>query len=127
MGGSKILLLDDDELILEMGKEMLSVLGYDVETFDNFDDMKSKYTHYIDNNKPVIVILDMIMPDRLDVVDCLKELQEIDPGIPALISSGYVDDEKMMNPENYGFKGAIPKPYDMKKIEMHLRRIINLE
>ena len=124
---SKILLLDDDELILEMGKEMLSVLGYDVETFDNFNDMKSKCSHYIDNNTPVIVILDMVMPDRHDVVDCLKELHEIDPAISVLISSGYVDDDKMINPENYGFKGAIPKPYDMKKIEMHLTRVINLE
>jgi len=120
---SKILLLDDDELILEMGKEMLSSPGYDVETFDNFNDMKTKYSHYIDNNKQVIVILDMVMPHDMDVLDCLKALQEINPAVDAVLSSGYTNDDKMVSPEEYGFRGAIPKPYDLEKIEMLLNRI----
>ena len=120
---SKILLLDDDELILEMGKEMFSSPGYDVETFDNFNDMKTKYSHYIDNNKQVIVILDMVMPHDMDVLDCLKALQEINPAVDAVLSSGYTDDDKMVSPEEYGFRGAIPKPYDLEKIEMLLNRI----
>jgi len=109
--------MDDDEMILEIGREIFSVLGHEVECFDSFKDLEEQYRNYRKDNINTMVIMDMIMPGQDDIQSCLKQLKKIDPDVIACITSGYTDDEKMMNPRKYGFAGAIPKPYRIKDIE----------
>ena len=113
----QVLIMDDDEMVLEIGREIFSELGHDVECFDSFKDLEERYRDYRKNNIETLVIMDMIMPGQDDIQSCLKKLKKIDPDVIACITSGYTDDEKMLNPREYGFAGAIPKPYRIKDIE----------
>jgi len=113
----QVLIMDDDEMVLEIGREIFSELGHDVECFDNFTDLEKQYRNFRKNNIDTMVIMDMIMPGQNDIQDSLKRLKKIDPCVIACITSGYTDDEKMINPKKYGFAGAIPKPYRIKDIE----------
>lgn len=119
----QVLIMDDDEMVLEIGKEVFSVLGHDVECVNCFKDLEEQYRSYRKNNIDTIVIMDMIMPGQDDIQSCLKKLKNIDPDVIACITSGYTDDEKMINPREYGFAGALPKPYRIKDIETLMNTI----
>ncbi|MFW5770116.1 MAG: response regulator [Spirochaetota bacterium] len=123
----QVLIMDDDEMVLEIGKEVFSVLDHDVECVNCFNDLEEQYRNYRKNNIDTIVIMDMIMPGQDDIQTCLKRLKKIDPDVIACITSGYTDDEKMMNPREYGFAAAIPKPYMIKDIEILMDTIVQQE
>lgn len=48
--------------------------------------------------------------------ETIKKLLEIDPDIKAVVSSGYADNPVMANFKQYGFVGALPKPYSINSL-----------
>ena len=54
----------------------------------------------------------------------MARLKDIDPGVKAIVSSGYSDVPIVANPSAYGFRAAVPKPYDMQKIGQVLARVL---
>ena len=53
----------------------------------------------------------------------IRELLKIDPGIKAIVSSGYFDDPVMSDFQKYGFKGAMPKPYGKSALKKTLEKV----
>lgn len=49
----------------------------------------------------------------------------VDPGIRAIVSSGYSDDKVMSEYEKYGFKGVLSKPYTIEGLSKALQEVIN--
>jgi len=49
--------------------------------------------------------------------EAIKALYEIDPHAIAFVSSGYGNDPLMVNYQDYGFCGAIVKPYDLGNLK----------
>ncbi|RPJ06133.1 MAG: response regulator, partial [Spirochaetaceae bacterium] len=122
-GSGRILILDDEDVILEVTADMMKNLGYEVttsvegkaavEVFKNAFDEKRKFD---------LVILDLTIPGGLGGKDIIDSLRGIDPGIKALVSSGYSDDPVLAKPEIYGFTGAIAKPYRLKELALILQK-----
>ena len=71
-----------------------------------------------------IVIMDLTVPGGMGGKEAIKRLLEIDPGVRAIVSSGYSNDPVMSNFKRYGFKGVVAKPYKMKDLAEVLRRVI---
>lgn len=69
-------------------------------------------------------ILDLAVKDGMGGKDALQELMHIDPGIKAIISSGYTDNEVIEKHRDYGFIGAITKPYKAQKLKEPLEKVI---
>jgi DNA-binding NarL/FixJ family response regulator len=55
----------------------------------------------------------------------MMKLLKIDAGAKAIVSSGYSDDTIMSNYEEFGFRGAITKPYQMEDLSEILHAVIN--
>ena len=53
----------------------------------------------------------------------IREFLKIDPDVKAIVSSGYFNDPVMSNFHKYGFMGALPKPYEKKKLKETLERL----
>jgi two-component system, cell cycle sensor histidine kinase and response regulator CckA len=53
----------------------------------------------------------------------IRELIKIDPHIKAIVCSGYFNDPVMSNFQEYGFKCAMPKPYDKKDLKETLEKL----
>lgn len=68
------------------------------------------------------MILDLTMPG-MDGVETLKRLREIDPGVRAVISSGYTEEEIGSRFANNAIAGFIQKPYDREQLSIALRSI----
>ena len=54
----------------------------------------------------------------------IRELIKIDPDVKAIVCSGYFDDPVITNFEEYGFKGAMPKPYQKADLEIVLKKVL---
>ncbi len=123
-GSEVILLADDEELILEIGKDMLEKLGYTVFVADS--GRKALEVYERDQDAIDMVILDMIMPD-MSGSQTFDRLKEINPSIKTLLSSGYSINGKAQAILNSGCHGFIQKPYNLTTLSQKIRKILDAE
>ena len=121
-GSELILLVDDEEMILKIGKDMLERLGYRVITAPNGKEALEIYQR--DQNESDMVILDMIMPD-MSGEETYVQLKEINPSIKSLLSSGYSINGKTQEILKKGCSGFIQKPFNMINLSQKIRKILD--
>ena len=117
MGSGKILIMDDDEIVRQVGVQMLTLLGYDaIESCDG-DEALQKYQEALQSGSSFdVVILDLTIPGKMGGKETITKLLEIDPTVKAIVSSGYSNDPIMAEFQKYGFSGVVPKPYSLEKL-----------
>jgi DNA-binding NtrC family response regulator len=116
--------VDDEEMILEIGKDLIEKLGYQVITAPN--GKKALEIYKRDQNKIDMVILDMIMPD-LSGGETYSLLKEINPSIKTLLSSGYSINGKAQAILNDGYSGFIQKPFNLTDLSHKISKILGLK
>jgi len=120
-GSETILLVDDEDMIVEVGKEMLTALGYRVIVAANGQQAVALYEENKDNID--MVILDLIMPD-VGGAEVYERLREISPKVKVLLSSGYSIDDRAHDVLKRGCDGFIQKPFDINELSVKLRHIL---
>jgi len=122
MGGSEtVLLVDDEEIVVGVGRQMLERLGFSVLTAKNGQEALDIY---LDNRDAVdLVLLDMIMPG-LEAGDTYDRLAAINPAIKVLLSSGYSLDRKAREILDRGCSGFIQKPFNMQVLQEKIGEIL---
>ena len=116
-GVGRILALDDEEAICELVKASLTPLGYDVTTVqDALSAIQAYKDAMAEGRKFDAVISDLTIPGGMGGAECIKRLVEIDPGVKAIVSSGYAMDPVMSRYREYGFCACIAKPYEVSDL-----------
>ncbi len=124
-GKGKVLVMDDEDQVLRLAKEMLEHLGYSVTTAVNGEEAVLFFEKAYGTDCPYdIVILDLTIPGGMGGKDTIIKLQEIDPGVKAVVSSGYANDPIMSNSEAYGFCAVMPKPYRINTLSQTLSKVV---
>ena len=116
-----VLLVDDEEIVIGVGRQMLEKLGYSVLTATSGKEALSIYRDHQDEIG--LVVLDMIMPG-MGAGDTYDELQAIDPSIKVLLSSGYGVDQQTSEILQRGCKGFIQKPFNMQVLSEKIKEIL---
>lgn len=107
-GHGRILIVDDEEIIRQMAKDMLGYLGYEVESSP---DGEAAVLYYKEHYKEVdLVILDMVMP-KMGGKECFRALKEINPDVRAVLSTGFSRDGAAQEILDEGLVDFIQKPY----------------
>ncbi len=121
-GEETLLFVDDEAMIIDVGKPMLEKMGYKVFIAHNGKEAIEVYN----KNKTEIdmVVLDMIMPD-MGGSEAYDELKKINPGIKVLLSSGYSIDGLASEIIKRGCDGFIQKPFHMEELSQKLREILD--
>jgi PAS domain S-box-containing protein len=124
-GSGKVLVMDDEEIIRDVADGILSRLGYEVECACNGAEAIAAYARAKEKGRPFdAVIMDLTVPGGMGGAETLRKLQEIDPGVKAIVSSGYSSDPIMAEFRKHGFCGVVSKPYTIKKLGETVKSVI---
>ena len=124
-GKGRILLMDDEEMILKVSQELLQHMGYEVTAARNGEEAVGFYRQALELNKPFdAVVLDLVIPDGLGGKEVMQELAAIDPQVRGIVSSGYLNDPIIQDYKGYGFVGTLTKPYDARELDDKLQHVI---
>jgi PAS domain S-box-containing protein len=122
VGKGLILLVDDEDVVLEVGAEMLKKLGYEVALARGGQQALEVYRG--DQDQIDMVIIDMIMPG-MGGGQTYDRLKELNPAAKVLLSSGYSIDGQAAEILGRGCNGFIQKPFNIKKLSQKIRTILN--
>ena len=121
-GTETILFVDDEDIIIRVGKDMIESLAYEVLIAENGKEAIEIYKKNMD--KIDMVMLDIIMP-VMDGGETYDKLKEINPDIKVLLSSGYGINGQATEILDRGCNGFIQKPFNMRALSKKIRDILD--
>lgn len=120
----RILIMDDEALIIDVAASMVHQLGYDTEFAKNGREAVERYRVSMESGMPFeAVILELNVTDGMGGKAVMRELLKIDPDVKAILSGDYANDPEMTDFEKYGFGGAIEKPYSISDLSKALENM----
>ncbi len=120
-GHGTLLLVDDEESVRVVAGRMLKSMGFDVLiAADGIQALEAVRAHKGDL---ACVILDLTMP-KMDGLTAYQRMQEIDPGLKVILSSGYGDESALRELASPAPAGFLEKPYRMARLEQKLREVL---
>jgi CheY-like chemotaxis protein len=120
-GGKAILFVDDEEVLLEIGDEMIRDLGYEPLLANS----GQKALELFEENQDRIdlVVLDMLMPE-MDGVETFTHLKRMNPCVKVLVASGYSKEHQSAKILRDGAKGFIQKPFSFEEFGKRVEKLI---
>ncbi|MCS6884879.1 MAG: PAS domain S-box protein [Acidobacteriota bacterium] len=121
-GQETILVVDDEEALRGLAKDLLESFGYKVLLAANgFEALELFKKH---SKEISLVILDMVMP-KMDGRQLFYELRKLSSEVPVVVASGYCPPELLEELYRDGISGLIPKPYQSEAMAAEVRKVIN--
>ena len=114
---SKILIIDDEEVILDSCSQILEGSGHSVTTTSNGD----QGLKLLGEIKPDLVLLDLKMPG-ISGMEVLEKIISFDPTIVTVIITGYATVDSAVEAMKKGAYDFLPKPFTPDEFRMVIRR-----
>ncbi|MCE5244766.1 MAG: PAS domain S-box protein [Desulfobacteraceae bacterium] len=122
----RVLVMDDEEIVKELIGEMLAHLDYEVEFARDGAEAIDLYRSSLASGARFdAVFMDLTIPGAMGGKEAIQKLLEIDPEVRAVVSSGYANDPVMSNYRDYGFCGAITKPFSIQELSRMMGGLFN--
>jgi PAS domain S-box-containing protein len=112
-----VLLVDDEEMVRAAGQRMLESLGHQVLLAE--DGARAVEIYREQRERVGLVLLDLVMP-VMDGAEAFNRLQELDPGVRVLITSGHAMEEAAEALLSRGALGFLQKPYAIDLLALEL-------
>jgi PAS domain S-box-containing protein len=126
IGRGKVLVMDDEESVRDIAREMLRMIGYTVTVARDGTEAVELYRQAMASGEPFdLVLMDLTIPGGMGGQEAIKRLLEIDRDVKAIVCSGYSNDPIMSSYKSYGFHGVIRKPYGMKQLNQMINEILS--
>lgn len=121
-GTETILLVDDEKVIIEVGRRMMESLGYVVVAAESGSEALNLYRQRHEDID--LIILDMIMP-HMGGKEVFNDIKRINPKAKVLLSSGYSLNAQALEIMAQGCAGFIQKPFDTVVLSTKIREVLN--
>jgi len=113
----QILIMDDDENSRFGITLLLENLGFAVIAVENGEKAIEVCKKALEASRPIdIAVLDLVVVGGMGGEETVKRLRELDPNIKVLVSSGYYSNPILAQPKEYGFAGALKKPFSIEEL-----------
>jgi CheY-like chemotaxis protein len=119
--GRKVLLVDDEKMVLEVGKAILQRLGHEVITAESGEEALEGFARQPDAIG--CVVLDLTMPG-MDGLATFKALREQSPELPVIVASGMAVDQVLGQFGDMPPTSIIQKPYQIADLSANIQRIL---
>jgi CheY-like chemotaxis protein len=119
--GEHLLVVDDVAEQREMASQMLTRLGYRVHTAESGEAAVT----FVQTQPVDLVVLDMIMDPGIDGLETYARLSRVQPGIKAIIASGFSQTDRIQAAQELGAGGYLKKPYTLEKLATAIRQELN--
>lgn len=121
---NRVLIMDDDPTIRTVAGSMLKILGYSPQYAADGEEAIAKYSDALAGGERFMcVLMDLTIPGGMGGAEAVTKLLAIDQQAVAIVVSGYANDPIMASYSEYGFKGALAKPFAMDDLEKTMTKI----
>ncbi len=122
----RVLVMDDESLILNVAGDLIEALGHSVEFAANGDEAIEKFQQARQSGRPFdVVILDLTIRGGTGGAETVQRLLRIDPAVKAVVSSGYSEDATIACYQDQGFKAVLKKPYEVEDLQNVLNKLLS--
>jgi CheY-like chemotaxis protein len=110
--------MDDDPVIRDIFSRIVGRLGYQVDAACSGEEAVKIYRTALEQEGPYdLVVLDLAAEEEMGGVETCNRLHALDDGVRALVTTGYSSDPVVENCQEYGFVGALPKPFSIHELQ----------
>jgi CheY-like chemotaxis protein len=121
----RVLVMDDEEIIRNVAAGMLAHFGLEVATCSDGGEAVKMFRQAMDEGLPYdVVIMDLTVPGGQGGKEAIRQLCVLEPAVRAIVSSGYSNDPVMANYVQYGFSGAVSKPFRVEEMAAVVARVL---
>ncbi len=122
----RILLMDDEQMILDIVSRMLGHLGYEVTTCTDGSQAIAAFAKSKSHAEPFdVVMMDLVIPNGVGGQDAVHTIKKIDPTARVIASSGHLEHPVMMDHKKFGFNAVLEKPYKLEKLQQVIEAAVN--
>ncbi len=122
----RILLMDDEQMILDIVSRMLGHLGYDVTTCTDGSQAIAAFAKAKSQMEPFdVVMMDLVIPNGVGGQDAVHTIKKIDPAAKVIASSGHLEHPVMLDHKSFGFNAILEKPYKLEKLQQVIEVVVN--
>jgi len=115
---AKILVMEEESALRTVFEKILTKYGYEVSSARDGIEAIALYQSAQASGRPFdVVILDLTVHFGMGGVEAIQKLIEIDPDVKGIVSTGYTFDNVIWNYQEYGFCGALTKPFDPEELK----------
>jgi CheY-like chemotaxis protein len=121
----RILLMDDEQMILDIVSRMLSHLGYEVTTCTDGSQAIAAFAKAKTNGPPFdVVLMDLVIPQGVGGQDAVHTIRKIDPTARVIASSGHLEHPVMTDHKKFGFVAVLEKPYKLERLQQVINNVL---
>ena len=124
IGIETLLLVDDEDTILYVGRGLLERCGYTVLRAENGEEALQVYRRH--KNQIQLVITDMVM-SSMSGRELLHNLRELGSNMPVILTTGYAIKKSEEEIKQEGFAGFITKPFQLEEVATKVRSVLDNE
>lgn len=123
-GEGRILVMDDEPVICTLFSEMLQYLGFEPVTAHDGEEAIRLYAEAHRKAPICLVIMDLTVPSGMGGKEAVKRLHSRYPEAKVIVTSGYSSDPILAGFREYGFCGALAKPFELGELAALLSRVL---
>ena len=121
----RILLMDDEQMILDIVSRMLGHLGYEVSTCTDGSQAIAAFAKSKSHSETFdIVMMDLVIPNGVGGQDAVHTIKKIDPNARVIASSGHLEHPVMLDHQKFGFSAVLEKPYKLEKLQQVIEGVL---
>lgn len=118
----RVLVMDDEPSMRKLLVSMIQRLGHEVQDAGTSEECLRLWRQASSTGKPFsLALLDLTMPGDRDGLATLQLLRADGEDVHAIVTSGYHTDPALTDPQHFGFRARLGKPFTMAALQSALR------